>query len=324
MLFTYSEKRENEDKKTVKNSKKLTEPFTILLIGVDSEKETMNANQAFNGDTLMLITFNPKTLNAVVFSIPRDTYVPISCRKNAQNKINSSAYGGTSCVINTIQNYTGINIDYYVKINFKGVVNLVDALGGITVDVGFKFCEQDSNREFGEHEICLKKGVQELNGEQALAFSRHRKTLPLGDLQRVQNQQLVVEAIAKKATEINSINKFYAVLDAIANNIDTNMEKKQMLSFYEVAKTMLNKISNNENNFFTIEKTYLTGSDKSINGAYTFQASKESLNDIVNALKVNLEIKKPELIKTFNFSGQKEYEKRVYGKDLIKSNKTSK
>ena len=169
------------------NQKRLTEPFTVLLLGVDSEQEGLKSNASFNGDTMMLISFNPKTLNATVFSIPRDTYVPISCYGGGMSKINSSTSGGTSCVIDTIENLIDIPIDYYVKINFKGVVDLVDALNGVEVDVPIKFCEQDSNRDFSNM-ICLEKGYQNLNGEEALALSRHRKTLLYGDFQRVRTR----------------------------------------------------------------------------------------------------------------------------------------
>ena len=110
VVYELSKKMKNQDLE-LKSDKSLTEPFTILIMGVDSEKDGLNANAAFNGDTLMLITFNPNTLNATIFSIPRDTYVPIACRKNAENKINSSAAYGTKCVIDTIENLTDIKID---------------------------------------------------------------------------------------------------------------------------------------------------------------------------------------------------------------------
>ena len=109
-------------------NKSVTEPFTVLLLGVDSEYDGLSNNAAFNGDSIMLLTFNPKTLSATIFSIPRDTYVPIACNNNKSNKINSAAGYGTKCMIDTIQNLIDINIDYYVKINFKGVVDLVEAL----------------------------------------------------------------------------------------------------------------------------------------------------------------------------------------------------
>ena len=314
IVYTYKEKRKNVSLKSG-SGKKLTEPFTILLLGVDSEVDGLKANQAFNGDTMMMITFNPTTLNTTVFSIPRDTYAPIACNGKKSNKINSSAAGGTTCVINTLKDLTGIDIDYYVKINFKGVVDLVEALDGIDVDVPVDFCEQYSNREFGDHEICLKKGVQTLNGEAALALSRHRHSLPLGDFQRVQHQQLVVEAMAKKVKNIRSVNKFYEVLDAISKNIETNVSTDEMLNLYNVGKKML--LENDAS--INIEKTYLTGYDLTmlipgLGNVYTFQYYPESLNEIVKAMKINLGLEKPKMIKTFNFSANYTYEVPVIGK----------
>ena len=313
VIYSYKEKMKNQDI-LLSSNKSLTEPFTLLLLGVDSEIDGLNSTQAFNGDTMMLITFNPNTLNATVFSIPRDTYVPIACNGNSSNKINSSAAGGTSCVINTIKNLTGIDIDYYVKINFKGVVDLVDVLDGVTVDVPVDFCEQDSNRE--EDMICLSKGEKVLNGEEALALSRHRHSLPLGDFQRVQHQQLVVEAIANKVKSVRSVNKFYDILNAISKNIETNIETDEMLNFYNVGKKMLSQ----SNASINIERTYLTGYDLTLlipglGNVYTFQYYEESLKEIVKAMRINLELEQPEMIKTFNFSVNYEYEVAVIGKE---------
>ena len=111
VIYQYSKEMKNQDN-IVYTNKKLTEPFTILVMGVDSEINGLNANGAFNGDTLMMVTFNPKTLSASMFSVPRDLYVPISCRNNALAKINSSAAYGTNCVINTMKQLTDIDIDY--------------------------------------------------------------------------------------------------------------------------------------------------------------------------------------------------------------------
>ena len=322
VISEFSKKMENQDNAAteISKAKKLTEPFTILLLGVDSEKDGLNPNQAFNGDTLMMITFNPNTLNATMFSIPRDTYVPIACRKGALNKINSSAASGTKCVIDTIEDLTDIDIDYYVKINFKGVVDLVNAVGGVDIDVPVKFCEQNSDRLFGDKTICLDKGQQHLDGEQALAFARHRKTLPRGDFQRVEHQQMVVQGIADKARTLRTIDDFYAVLDAVSKNIDTNMTTNQMLSFYNVLKKMMtDNAKKDTGSLITIDHTYLTGSDQMIYNTstrmnmYTFQYSKASLKEIVSLMKVNLELEEPEMIKTFSFSINEEYEQHVAG-----------
>ena len=163
-------------------TKKITEPFTMLLIGVDSSKNGLGNSDSFNGDSLMLVTFNPNTLNATILSIPRDSYVPIACFAGKyENKITHAAWKGTDCVIDTIEDFTGIEIDYYAKINFKGLVSLVDALGGITVEVPKDLCTDSSDRK---GKVCIKKGVQTLNGEEALVLARNRKQLANGDLDR--------------------------------------------------------------------------------------------------------------------------------------------
>ena len=111
-----------ENESTGKN---VTEPFTMLLMGIDSTDEVLSKNAVANGDTLILITFNPKTLNATMLSIPRDSYVPIACWSNkAENKITHAAGYGNDCMMNTIEEYLGINIDYYAKINFKCSCNI--------------------------------------------------------------------------------------------------------------------------------------------------------------------------------------------------------
>lgn len=320
VVYDYSKEMKNQD--TIESSGSVDKPFTILLMGVDSKYDGLKTNAAFNGDTLMLISFNPHTLSATVFSIPRDTYVPISCLKNNQSsKINSSASYGTKCVIDTVENLTDIKIDYYVKINFKGVVNLVDSLGGIDVTVpdGINFCEQDSNRDFSANALqCIKSGYQHMDGEKALAFARHRKTLPAGDFQRVQHQQLVVDGIANSIKNLKNINDFTRILESVSNNIDTNMATSQMMNLYNVGKSAI--LGANNGSMINVQKTYLTGYDLTMYvenlraNVYTFQYYEQSLEEIKDALKVTLEQKDPTITKTFNFSINDNYEVPVIGK----------
>ena len=317
--FTYSKEMKNQD--YIENPGTVDKPFTVLIMGVDSTSDVLNANQAFNGDTLMLMSFNPNTLNATVFSIPRDTYVPIACLKGESSKINSSAAYGSTCVINTIENLVDIKIYYYVKINFKGVVDLVNALDGIDITVPEKinFCEQNSKRSKKPDDLqCIKSGFQHMDGEQALAFARHRHTLPAGDFQRVQHQQLVVEAIANSAKNLKNVDAFFKVLDSISANIDTNMSTNQMMNLYNVGKSMI--FSGNSGSMINIQKTYLTGYDLTMyvnnlrSSVYTFQYYEQSLEEIKHALKVTLELEKNEPVKTFNFSVNDTYEVPVIGK----------
>ena len=180
MLKSSTSKRE-----TASTGKSISEPFTILLMGVDSTDEGLSKNTVANGDSLILITFNPKTLNATMLSIPRDSYVPIACWSGTpENKITHAAAYGTDCMMSTIENYFDVKIDYYAKINFRGLVSLVNTLGGIDVEVPQDLCTDDSNRE---GHVCIKEGMQHLNGEQALVLARNRKQLANGDLDRGKN-----------------------------------------------------------------------------------------------------------------------------------------
>ena len=339
IAYTYSKKMKNQDT-TLVSDKKLTEPFTVLLMGVDSETDGLNANAAFNGDTLMVITFNPKTLNATMFSIPRDTYVPIACNNNRYAKINSSAAYGTSCVIDTVEQFTDITIDYYVKINFKGVVDLVDALGGIEVDIekpdfnynhgincGGKFCEQNSDRNTSASGmIYLDPGLQTINGEEALAYARCRHLYLQSDIDRNRHQQQVVEAIAKKAVNIENLSKFEEILNAITKNITTNMSTKQILSLYDILKSMISN-SLNDGSFLTIEKTYLEyyslpvrlSNNGSITSAIGYYPG--SLEAITKLMKENLELKNHEMTKTFNFDANEDYTTKVTGQGITTGTK---
>ena len=301
------------------SSNKIDKPFTLLVMGIDSTEKELSKNATGNGDSLMLITFNPKTLNATILSIPRDTYVPIACFSGQrENKITHAAWNGESCMIKTIENFTGIDIDYYVKINFQGVINLVDALGGIEADVPLEFCESNSRRSTKEENlVCLKKGKQTLNGEQALALARHRKTLLTGDLQRGVNQQLVVQGILNKIKTVRNANQLLNVLDTISKSMDTNFSTKQIMSFYSIAKTLLK--TNRNSNFINMTQLYLQGASEMIYDEgigmvlYNYIPNKESLEQIVKAMKQNLGIEKTELIKRMDFDIDKPFKIETIG-----------
>ena len=331
-LDSYSKVMKKQvDETTQVSSKSVTEPFTLLLLGVDSDQEDISKTSGL-GDTIMLITFNPNTLNATVFSIPRDTYVPISCFGNYKNKITHAAAGGDSCMIRTVENFTGIDIDYYAKINFRGLINLVNALGGIDVEVPYAFCETTLWRS-EQYMVYVDKGWQHLNGDQALGLARNRKTYKScgakwnqgtrSDFVRGQNQQLVINAIINKAKTIKSVNKLYEVLDTISINLDTNLTKEQILDFYNVfKKILLNSDSlGDKNNLINIQKTYLNGSSAMIYDKrsglvlYNFVPSSSSLNAIKDAMKINLGLKEEKYDKSFSFSIDTPYKDKIIGMD---------
>ncbi len=303
---------------TASSGKSITEPFTILLMGIDSTDEVLEQNAIANGDTLILITFNPKTLNATMFSIPRDSYVPIACWSGKpENKITHAAAYGNDCMINTIQNYFDVNIDYYAKINFKGLVKLVDAVGGVEVDVPKVLCTDDSSR--GD-EICIQPGHQTLNGEQALVYARNRKQLANGDFGRAEHQQEIIMALINKIKTINDVSTFMNILNTVSNSMDTNLTTKQILSFYNVGKDILKKsVSTDSSNLINVQRLYLQGTGQMIYDErarmvlWDYVPNKSSRKDIIQAMKENLELADHKVIKKFSFSVNSPYEVKVIG-----------
>ena len=303
---------------TASAGKSITEPFTILLMGIDSTDEALTKNAIANGDTLILITFNPKTLNATMLSIPRDSYVPISCWSGRpENKITHAAAYGNDCMINTIEDYFDTKIDYYAKINFKGLVKLVNAVGGVEVDVPKDLCTDDSSRET---EVCIQEGHRVLNGEEALVFARNRKQLANGDFGRAQHQQEIIMALVNKMKEIKDVSTFMKILDTISNSLDTNLTTKQILSFYDIGKDIIKRsLSSDDADLVNIQQLFLQGSGQMIYDErarmvlWDYVPNKSSRKDIISAMKVNLEKEDHDDIKEFHFSINEPYEKKIIG-----------
>ena len=253
-----------------------------------------------------------------MLSIPRDSYVPIACWSGTpENKITHAAAYGTDCMMSTIENYFDVKIDYYAKINFRGLVSLVNTLGGIDVEVPQDLCTDNSNRE---GYVCIKEGMQHLNGEQALVLARNRKQLANGDLDRGLNQQIVIQGIINKVKDMSSVSQVMGVLDTISNNLDTNFTTKQILSFYDIAKDITtNALQKDDSDLINIEQLFLAGSGQMIYDErsrlvlWDYIPNKESRKDIINAMKVNLGKKNPTMIKEFSFSINTPYEKTVTG-----------
>ena len=298
-------KKNNLTSSFTNGSSSTKKPFSILLMGVDSEKDGLKKNAYANGDGLILLTFNPETLNVTMMSIPRDSYVPISCRNNTKNKLTHAGWFGIDCMIETIGNVFDVDIDYYVKVNFKGLVGIVDAVGGVSVDVPKKLCTDDSNRQ---GKICINKGIQTLNGEQALVLARNRYDLALGDIDRGYNQQLLLRGMMQKLTTINNVNTVLEVLETVSNNLDTNLTTNEILSFYNILKDVLAAKKYQNNDFLNIIQIKVGGTNKKI----YFKSTKSELwcylldnDDIKSAskeMKTNLEVIDADMEKTFELT----------------------
>ena len=207
---------------------KVENQFTILLIGTDSRP----GEGLSNTDTLIVASLDQKNKKMVLLSIPRDTQVFIKERKE---KINALARlgKGPSSVQNYIQELLATPIHGYVMTNFQGFKNIVDSLGGITINV-----EKDMYYDTGDQEdryINLKKGVQRLNGSQALQYARFRND-ELADISRVSRQQEVLKAIVAEGTNPRNFPKLPLVIPKIYKTIESNLNLAQIWSLVMVFK----------------------------------------------------------------------------------------
>ncbi|MGX6445255.1 LCP family protein [Neobacillus sp. K501] len=249
---------------------------SILLIGVD-DSETRDFGKGTRSDALMVATLNKKENSVKLVSIPRDSYVKIPGKQN-KTRINAAhAIGGTDLAIETVQEVLDIPIDYYVKMNFNAFIDVVDAIDGIEVEVPYLIKEQDSKDRQGA--ITLKPGLQNLNGEEALALARTRHQD--SDIYRGLRQQEILKAILKKSVSLNSITKQTDIIDAVGKNMETN------LSFNEI-KSLLSYAINGSN--LSFETLSLEGSDSTIGGAYYYQLNQQSLQNVQSQLQTHLSL----------------------------------
>ena len=199
-------------------------PMTILLMGVDTGSGSREDQWVGNSDTMILVTVNPQTRQTTIMSLERDILTNITQDgETVQAKLNSAyAQGGAELAIKTIQDLMNIHIDRYAMINMKGLVQLVDKVGGITVNNPFDF---DISIEENEPEYTAKipPGRQEIDGEQALVYSRMRYQDPEGDYGRQKRQREVIEKIIKKVLTLDGLSNYQGIIEAVSDNMQTNI-----------------------------------------------------------------------------------------------------
>ncbi|MBJ8026517.1 LCP family protein [Bacillus cereus group sp. N21] len=264
------------------------EPFSVLIMGIEDY-----ATDGQNGrtDSLMFATINPKTKNVSLMSIPRDSRVTIA-GKNKKDKINAAhAYGGEKMALETVENFLRVPVDHYVKIDFKGFKGIVDAVGGITVDVPFNF-EERSDIDYYKL-IQFKQGQQELNGEEALAYVRMRKQDPNGDYGRSARQRQVLAAVVHKLNSASTVFKIKDLAEVVGKYVKTDIPVSDGLALY-------NKLSGfDPSNIKTIK---LEGEDKKLNDIYYFIPDEMSVQNVRNEILKNLGQDKTDTNSTTNTS----------------------
>lgn len=221
-------------------------PFNIYVAGGDAYGSIDNVT---NTDVNMIITVDPVNRKVLLTSIPRDYYVNLpSFGDDAYDKLTHAGYYGIEESVKAIENLLDIDINYYVKVNFSTIEGVIDAIKGVDVysDYSFNECA------YGIYHF--NKGMNHLNGKQALAFARERKSFSDGDIQRVKNQQKVLTAIIDKVTSSTTlVTNFSQILDSVGNSFSTNMESKNINRFI--------KMQLNDMRSWSIESQNLVGTD---------------------------------------------------------------
>ncbi|MFT9495568.1 LCP family protein [Anaerosolibacter sp.] len=253
------------------------EPVNVLIVGVDA-KDAKNAN-GVRTDTIMVANFDPKTKAVNIISIPRDTRVIIRGHKG-QDKINHAhAYGGIDLAMKTVKDFLGINVDYYVRIDYKALGQIVDDLGGVEVDVPMNMKYTDPYAD-PPLKINLQKGLQVLDGGKAMQFVRFRKGYTDQDLGRIEAQHTFLKAVADKLLSPQTILKLPKLAKTFGTYVDTNMPASAIASYAAQAPGI---------NMDSINMLTIPGEPKLISGIWYFIADKEKMNTMLEGLQYETE-----------------------------------
>ncbi len=259
------------DRTTDKRTKDLAlsdqEPFSMLMLGVDERDGDKGRS-----DTMIVLTVNPQKKSVKMLSIPRDTRTEI-VGHGTQDKINHAfAFGGAKMSMDTVENFLDIPIDYYMKINMEGFKDIVDAVGGVTVQ---------NDLDFTSDGIHFAKGTHTLNGKEALAYSRMRHDDPSGDFGRQSRQRAIIEAVIKEGASLSSLTKYDEVFAALGNNIQTNLTFDDMMDIQK----------NYRDASKSITQSSINGNGTKIDGIYYYIVSDEEKEKVQAELKEQLSIK---------------------------------
>jgi len=196
----------------------------VLLLGGDSRDSGKDGNA--RSDTIMIASIDPAEKKITLFSILRDTYVSIP--GNGKAKINAAlALGGPSLTIETVSKLLDIPIHYYVYTDFQGFMSLINAIGGIQIDVE-KNMDYEDAADGHKFDIHLKKGLQDMDGKTALQYVRFRHDA-LSDVSRTERQRKLITAVTDKLQKSSSIIKLPGIIKSVSPYVDTNMKPSDML-----------------------------------------------------------------------------------------------
>lgn len=273
---------------------KQTKPISILLMGVDTGDSERKSTWQGNSDSMILVTINPETKTTTMTSLERDVLVTLSGPKDndmtgVQAKLNAAyASGGAKMAIMTVQDLLDIEIDNYIQINMQGLVDLVDAVGGITVTNNFDFPISIAEKE-PEYTATVEPGTHKINGEQALVYARMRYDDPEGDYGRQKRQREVIQKVMKKILALDSVSSYKKILSAVSGNMQTNIE---------ISSNTIPSLLGYTDALSNVETYQLQGEGEMINGTSYEIVSADHLLEIQNNIKKQLGQKESDTLKT--------------------------
>lgn len=200
------------------------EPFSVYISGNDSYG---SVDVQGRSDVNIIIFVNPATKQILQVSTPRDFYVKFpNVTGETKDKLTHSGNFGIQCSMDTMESIYGTEIDYYARVNFTSLIKMVDALGGIDVDADYAFNTFDGK--------SFVQGLNHLNGEDALSFSRERYSLPNGDFDRGRHQQLVIEAMMQKAMSPAILTSYAGIMSSLQDSFVTSMPSSDITSLVKL------------------------------------------------------------------------------------------
>ncbi|MCZ8536625.1 LCP family protein [Paenisporosarcina quisquiliarum] len=253
--------------------KPLEDNVSILFIGVDDSEARSQGEGNSRSDALMLATLNNKDKTVKLVSIPRDSLVYIPEAGYKDKITHALSYGGTKASIETVEELLEVPVDYYVRMNFNAFIDVVDALDGIYANVPYDHLEKDENDIYS---IQLEEGYQKLDGRTALALARTRKLD--NDIERGKRQQEILASIMDRASSAASFTKYGDVIDAVGDNMKTDMTFDEMKSFFAYIK----------NGAPDVDTLTLEGADDMSTGVYYWLLNEESLSETKDVLQSHL------------------------------------
>lgn len=236
VLYTYTTTHEVDP--IVPNTAITKEPFVVYCSGIDARDPDISARS--RSDVNILAVVNPTTKQILLINTPRDYYVPLA-RNGEMDKLTHAGLYGIDESMKVLGNLYGVQADYYVRVNFAGLVKIVDALGGVDVEserafttVGMEVPDENDSTSFHYETYSFTKGINHLNGNQALCFARERKFFGDGDNQRGRNQMTVIKAIVNKACSSAVLTKYQELLKAASDAFITNMPYADISSLVQM------------------------------------------------------------------------------------------